>query len=139
MFHCIFNLVGAVKFAYKTVSKNFYLPTLCPYAVYQKNKTKHITCNLSCLYSISLNQCCVRVQIVKSESESSPLSPSPTHHHLQVRVRLITSESGRVLDSEFKKNKFESRVQQSTYSIFLQASKTWKQHESRFLSPSPSQ
>ena len=35
-------------------------------------------------------QCCVRVQIVKSESESSPLSPS---HHLQVWVRVITSKS----------------------------------------------
>ena len=68
-------------------------------------------------------QCCVRVQIVKSESESSPLSesessplsPSPSHH-LQVRVRVITSES----ESESKKKfKSESRVQSSTYSIFL--------------------
>ena len=33
-----------------------------------------------------IHQCCVRVQLVKSESESSPLSPSP-------RVRVITSES----------------------------------------------
>ena len=54
------------------------------------------------LNDVSTFQCCVRVQVVKSESESSPLSPSPKSspqspspsHHLRVRVR----------ESESKKN-----------------------------------
>ena len=70
-----------------------------------------------------LQQCCVRVQVVKSESESSPLSPSPGHH-LKDRVRVITSES----ESESKK-KIWVRVKNLVVHIFniCLSSKTWKQ------------
>ena len=115
----------------------------------------------NCDYGIVREQCCVRVQVVKSESESSPLSPCPSpSHYLKVRVRV------RVRVKQF----FWVRVTNLVVHIFniCLSSKTWKQttkhiecqskqrnmarplllglghdlgssHESRFLSPSPSQ
>ena len=74
------------------------------------------------LYSwLYIGQCCVRVQVVKSESEfeSSPLSPSPSpSHHLKVRV-----------PSPIHHLRVRVRVKNLVVHIFniCLSSKTWKQ------------
>ena len=65
-------------------------------------------------------QCCVRVQVVKSESRLSNPSPSPSHH-LWVRVRVITSKS---------KSESESSPQSLSQKNFSSPS-----HESSYCSP----
>ena len=72
-------------------------------------------------------QCCVRVQVVKSKSESSPQSLSPSHH-LKVWVRVITSESESASPSQ---KKIQVRVTNLVVHIFniCLSSKTWKQKQ----------
>ena len=92
----------------------------------------------STLYQ-QVQQCCVRVQVVKSESSPQSPSPSPSHH-LRVRVKKkLESESRIYLPKHENKQQNVSNVRVNSATRHGRyCLDSGPSHESQFLSPCPS-
>ena len=98
-----------------------------------------------CIEMWSCYQCCVRVQVVKSESESSPLSPSPSQKKFWVRVTNLVIHifnnclSSKTWTQTTKCIECQSKQRNTARPLLLGLGRDSGPSQSRFLSPSQSE